>query len=241
MDKPNPSESSGRLVGATTTASGSVNTALVYSYDPMGRPLNFWQCNAANCSSLWNTQYNYDKAGDVTSWTHPAGYTLTNTVNPAQQVTAVAKLLAGLEPSPVSGPEHHLHRLGRGQPARERLRGQRLHKHPGDLHLQQPAPALDDRVGEATGTNAYADYCLVYNYFSSWTAPSSCPSPTSVPTSGSGNNGNVMGYWYQDNVNSSYSHTASYGYDTVNRLAHGGGVQGTPPTTSPSTTTLTAT
>jgi RHS repeat-associated protein len=70
----------------------------------------------------------------------------------------------------------------------------------------------------ASGNNAYADYCLVYNYFSSWTPPSSCPAPSSVPTSGSGNNGNVMGYWYQDSVQSGFSHTASYGYDGVNRL-----------------------
>ena len=27
-----------------------------------------------------------------------------------------------------------------------------------------------------------------------------------------------MGYWYQDSVNSSFSHTASYTYDGVNRL-----------------------
>lgn len=31
--------------------------------------------------------YNYDLAGDVTSWTHPAGFTTSNTINAAQQVT----------------------------------------------------------------------------------------------------------------------------------------------------------
>jgi RHS repeat-associated protein len=60
---------------------------------------------------------------------------------------------------------------------------------------------------------------LVYNYASSWTPPTSCPSPSSVPTSGSGNDGNVMGYWYQDNVNPSLSHTATHTYDTLNRLS----------------------
>ncbi len=34
----------------------------------------------------------------------------------------------------------------------------------------------------------------------------------------SGNNGNVAGSWYQDNVNPSFSHTEAYGYDGVNRL-----------------------
>jgi hypothetical protein len=81
----------GRMTGATTTASGSVKTALVYSYDPVGRISDFWQCNPANCgtSSIYNTTYSYDKAGDVTGWTHPGLISLTNTVNSAQQVTQV--------------------------------------------------------------------------------------------------------------------------------------------------------
>src|SRR5271157_1797468 len=48
--------------------------------------------------------------------------------------------------------------------------------------------------------------------------PTSCPSPGSAAPTGTTNNGNVMGYWYQDSVNSSFGHTASYGYDGVNRL-----------------------
>ncbi len=28
----------------------------------------------------------------------------------------------------------------------------------------------------------------------------------------------VDGYWYQDNLNSSFSHTASYNFDNVNRV-----------------------
>jgi len=70
-----------------------------------------------------------------------------------------------------------------------------------------------------TNANPSADYCLVYNYESSWTPPTSCPSPGSVPTSDSGNNGNAMGYWYKDNINTSFSHTAAYTYDNVNRLS----------------------
>jgi RHS repeat-associated protein len=68
------------------------------------------------------------------------------------------------------------------------------------------------------GSNTYASYCLVYNYFSTWTPPSSCPDPSTVPTTGTGNNGNVVGYWYNDSVQTSFSHTASYTYDNVNRL-----------------------
>ena len=68
------------------------------------------------------------------------------------------------------------------------------------------------------GVNTYADYCLVYNYFSSWTAPSSCPTTPTPPSSGTGNNGNVTGYFYQDGVNTGFGHTMKYTYDNVNRL-----------------------
>jgi RHS repeat-associated protein len=64
-----------------------------------------------------------------------------------------------------------------------------------------------------TSSNPAASYCLVYNYYG--TSPTSC----ALPLPGTTNNGNVMGYWYQDNVNSSFSHTASYTYDNVNRLS----------------------
>ncbi len=40
-----------------------------------------------------------------------------------------------------------------------------------------------------------------------------------APTQGTGDNGNVMGYLYQDNVNSSLGHTATYAYDSLNRLS----------------------
>ncbi len=46
--------------------------------------------------------------------------------------------------------------------------------------------------------------------------PTGC---TNAPAqAASGNNGNVAGSWYQDNVNPSFSHTEAYGYDGVNRL-----------------------
>ena len=81
----------GRMTEATITASGSINTALVYSYDAMGRPVNFWQCDPSNCgsASIWKIPYTYDLAGDVTSYTHMDGYTISTPVNAAQQVTSV--------------------------------------------------------------------------------------------------------------------------------------------------------
>ncbi len=88
----------GRLVlTCTNTLSGTCTgpaTATAYSYDQVGRTNNFWQCNPSNCgaSTIWNTPYAYDWAGDVNSWVNPDttySATLTNTVNAAQQITAV--------------------------------------------------------------------------------------------------------------------------------------------------------
>src|SRR5208337_4125828 len=64
-----------------------------------------------------------------------------------------------------------------------------------------------------TTGNPTADYCLVYNYYGS--SPTSC----ALPSPGTNNNGNVMGYYDQDGATPSLSHTATYTYDAVNRLA----------------------
>jgi YD repeat-containing protein len=45
-----------------------------------------------------------------------------------------------------------------------------------------------------------------------------CESSSNWPQ-GTNNNGNVAGYYYNDNVNTGLSHKASYSYDTLNRLA----------------------
>ncbi len=69
-----------------------------------------------------------------------------------------------------------------------------------------------------TTANASAYYCLVYNYFTgSWTPPSSCPTSGSAPT-GTTDNGDVTGYQYVDNSRPGSSHTATYTYDSLNRL-----------------------
>src|ERR1035437_1949860 len=82
----------GRLTEAVTTSGGNVQTAVVYSYDPMGRPANFFQCTPANCggSSTWSMPISYDLAGDITAWTHPNGITFTNTISPAQRTTQIS-------------------------------------------------------------------------------------------------------------------------------------------------------
>ena len=67
-----------------------------------------------------------------------------------------------------------------------------------------------------TNGNNSANYCLVYNYYAGAGNPTGCTNAPAQATSG--NSGNVAGFWYQDNVNPSFSHTEAYGYDGVNRL-----------------------
>src|SRR5271157_284065 len=66
-----------------------------------------------------------------------------------------------------------------------------------------------------TSSSPSANYCLVYNYYSDVSNPTTC----AVPTSGTKDSGNVMGYLYQDSINATFGQTATYGYDALNRLA----------------------
>jgi RHS repeat-associated protein len=61
--------------------------------------------------------------------------------------------------------------------------------------------------------------CWAYNYYAD-VQTSSITNCTSRPAQGSQNNGNVMGYYYQDDVwvHPEYNHRAAYTYDAVNRL-----------------------
>ena len=44
------------MTKAVTTSGGNVQTAVVYSYDSMGRPTDYWQCAPRNCgsASIWS-------------------------------------------------------------------------------------------------------------------------------------------------------------------------------------------
>ena len=77
----------GRLSWTYTNASMTTN-----SYDRMGRVQEYWQCTPYNCSGSnpWHAHYDFDLGGDVKDWTHPAGFTLTNSINGAQQVTQIS-------------------------------------------------------------------------------------------------------------------------------------------------------
>ena len=213
----NLANTKGRLrATCTNTAVGSCSgstTATVYSYDPVGRVAKLYQCTPYNCpTTYWETDYTYDLAGDLGSWSHPAGFTITNTINGAQQTTQMGSTLNDS-------------------------------KHPGNLIQSAsytPFGAVDTLVGGTVGggkqwqemheynnrlqpvriqlgepSSPAANSCQVYNYYSSLGNVTSC----TLPGQGTGNNGTTMGYFYQDTTNPTLTHSATYQYDTLNRLA----------------------
>ena len=210
----------GRLTKAVTTSGGNVQTAVVYSYDPMGRVKDHWQCTPYNCgsASIWHTPYNYDLAGDITSWTHPAGFTITNQFSAAQRISQITSSwndsthpgTLAFGPGPNSGikytPWGAIDTLINGTVSGGTQRQETY------TYNNRMQPAMI-RLGQYQG-NLSANYCLVYNYYGG-SNPTSCAAPSQ---STSGNNANVTGYWYQDNTNPSLSHSASYTYDALHRL-----------------------
>jgi RHS repeat-associated protein len=194
----------GRLVKATTTASGSVQTGLVYSYDPMGRAKDFWQCAPYNCgnSSIWHMIYNYDLAGDVTSYSNPEGFFVTQGVDVNQRPTSLTYGANGAVSSITYTPWGAISTMcgaqGCAQSQETRQYNNRLQ------------PVLME-LGNSN--NPAADYSLTYSYAGN-------SSPPCTIQQGAGDNGNITGSTYTDNINSGYSHTFTYCYDAVNRLTH---------------------
>ncbi len=156
--------------------------------------------------------YSYGLAGDVTGWTHPAGFTITNTISAAQRITEITSTLSDSTHPPVLAqnltytPWGALNTLENGCVGTGCTQRQETYSYSNRM---QPV-----MIELGTTSNNSANYCLVYNYYSG-SNPASC----AVPSPGAGNNGNVMGYWYSDNTNSTLNHTATYAYDNLNRLS----------------------
>jgi hypothetical protein len=189
--------------------------ATVQDYDRMGRTQDYWQCTPYNCgtTSIWYGYYHYNLAGDNDWWAHPAGYTITNTIDTGRHITQIQSSLVDsnhpqyLAQSITYTAWGTVSQFVNGYAGSSGAEAQETYQYNNRL---QPAIIELGTTGNATGY-----YCLVYNYYSGFSNPSSC----ATPSEGTTNNGNVAGYWYEDNVNSSFSHTATYTYDNVNRLA----------------------
>jgi RHS repeat-associated protein len=201
----------------TVNSGGTVLTGTVQDYDPMGRTKDYWQCTPYNCSGSpnapWPSSYQYEYTGEVNQWTHPAGYTLTNIISPARRITQIqSSLVSSYQPQSLAQSVNYtpwgaVSKFVNGYAGSSGAQAQEAYQY--NNHLQ---PALIE-LGTTTSSPT-ADYCLVYDYYGSH--PTGCSFPSSGNSAN--NNGNVMYYWYQDSVRP-FSHTATYAYDSVNRLS----------------------
>jgi YD repeat-containing protein len=158
--------------GSPVGKCSSPATAVAYSYDAMGRTKNYWQCTPVNCgtSSIWPTSYTYDLAGGVSSWTHPAGFTVTQTLNLAQQVTAVTSSLSdSTHPATLAtGPNGLIQYNAPG--ALSQLQNGCVGS--GCVTLQETYlynKRLQMAMAElGTASSPAATSCRVYNYYAPW-------------------------------------------------------------------------
>ena len=160
-------------------------TATVQDYDSMGRTQDYWQCTPSNCgaSSIWHSNYLYKYTGEVYQWTHPAGYTLYNTISAARRITQIqSSLVSTYQPQyPAQSinytPWGAVSQLvngdaGSGAEAEETY-----------MYNNRLQPAVIE-LGTTSLPTLYS--CLVYDYYGS--QPQGC----SFPSSGTNDNGNVM-------------------------------------------------
>ena len=157
--------------------------------------------------------YNYDLAGDITSWTHPAGFTITNTVNNAQEITQIqSSLVDSTHPQYLAqnitytswGAESTLENGCAGSGCTDTVETY--------TYNQRLQPLT---IGLGTSSNPFADYCLVYNWYANSYSPNSC---TPTPQGFGGDNDMLYNSYYGDNVNPSLSHTELFSYDGDLRL-----------------------
>ena len=206
----------GRLTHTTTMSGSTLVTATVQDYDKMGRTQHYWQCTPSTCgvTALTEALYNYDVAGDVTSWNHPAGFTITNTISNARRITKITSSVNDSTDPGTLAQNITYTAFGAVTGLQNGCVG-------SGCTNKQETYVYNNRLQMAVaeiGTSAThsADSCRVYNYYVGVANATVC-SESTWPT-GTNNNGDVAGYYYKDNVNTGLSHAAIYHYDGVNRL-----------------------
>ena len=212
----------GRMTEATTTSGSTTKSGVVYSYDPLGRVSDQWQCTPWGCAqstpAVWDVHNDYDLAGDIKDWSMPyttapgSKITITNTTSLARRITAIssswsdsihpASLATSINYEPWGAPSQLLNGCaGSGCVSTQENYQYNSRLQPVSIDLINPPS------NQVT--------CWAYDYYGN--SPTVCPM-TTIPT-GANNNGNVRGVLYQDHWNTGYDHTAAYTYDNVNRLA----------------------
>jgi len=200
-------------VSHTSAAGGTAIT--IHSYDAAGRVKDYWQCTPYNCpgGTYWGISYSYDLAGDVASWMPPAGYTVTNQISTAQRITQVSSSLNdSTHPGTLAAltytPWGAVKTLQNGCAGASCV--QRRETYEFNNRLQPYWVEL------GTADTPAAQFCLVYNYYPGVATPTTCAVPSQAS---SGNNGNIVGYFYRDSTNAALQHKTDFTYDSLNRLA----------------------
>jgi RHS repeat-associated protein len=190
--------------------------ATVQDYDKMGRTADYWQCSpydVCGTGTMWQMTYAYDFAGDVQNYLHPeGGFTITNTISAAQRITAItSSWVDSNHPQTLANnityaPHGAVATLTNGCTGTGCTPALETYTYNNRLRLSEIQLGV-------SSSNPAAYFSMAYNYYLPGSAPTGCP----VTPSGTGNNGNVIGYTYTDSVNN-YGHNAAYVYDTLNRL-----------------------
>ncbi|HEV2424664.1 MAG TPA: RHS repeat-associated core domain-containing protein [Terriglobia bacterium] len=208
----------GTSTGSCGSSTSPPQAATAYEYDPLGNILSLWQCTPYNCgsSSIWSTPYTYDLAGDVSSWTHPSGFTATNSINTAQEITQI-----GQSPSDGTHPGNFVANAtytpwGALEQVENGCSGTSCNHIYETYAYNNRLQPVQLELGTTSLGSQY--YCQVYNYYSGTSNPSTC---TGSPTQSTiGNNGNIQGYYFNDPIttNPPFTHSATFTYDPLNRL-----------------------
>ncbi len=143
-----------------------------------------------------------------------AGYTISNTLNNAQQITQIqSSWVDSTHPQYLAQnitytPFGALNTLLNGCTGSSCTQTQETYSYNNRLQVAQ--------IQLGTSGNPTGNFSLAYNHsLPGGATPPGCP----VSAQGSGNNGNVIGYTYTDAANNSMTHSALYVYDGLNRLA----------------------
>ena len=191
-----PQNAVGRLVEAYTPTTKSF-----YSYDPMGRIAEVWECTPVNCgTSFVAFAYGYNDLGEQTSASYNGSFTLSqaydtggndyqltsslsNSNNPGTLATVTSFTAAGLPQvtSLGNGLKETIVYNSRLQPCR--------------MNVQSSSTSVTSCTGSAPSGNVQ-DYQFGYN-------------------SGTSNNGNLASW----SGTGQQVMTRSYGYDTLNRIS----------------------
>ena len=177
----------GRLTH-TSTASGNAFT--IHSYDKMARTEDLWQCTPYNCSSasIWHAHYSHDVGGNLASWQHPNGETITQTFSNAPRITQITSSLNDSTHPGALAQNIHYSPQGSVSSLQNGCVGTGCTQKQETYDYNNRLQSVRIQLGTSSSPNANA--CTVYNYYSGVANPTSCSIPSQASN---GNDGSEMG------------------------------------------------